>query len=160
MKEIDAGHEYLLDSYDGGDPVRLTFMKREGEGYPFNAGHHPGTNCQEVIRALIARVQYLQKQIPCDENDQIVNDLRSALWKFELRAAKRHGRASVFPWRETYQPVPIESQPACTHCGHVGCTAHQDTLDRGVASESIEVNDERKTTGEDRLFVSRVRRPV
>lgn len=121
MKTIDPGHAYLLDSYDGGQPVRLTFVKREGEGYPFNAGHHPGTNCQEVIRALIDRVKYLQEQIPCEENQQIINNLRSCLWEFERRAAKRHGRASVLPWQEGYQAIPIENQPTCTGCGHVGC---------------------------------------
>lgn len=121
MKETDPGHRYLLDSYDGGDPLPLVFAKREGEGYPFNVGHHPGTNCQEVIRAVIERVKYLQKQIPCEENQQIINNLRSCLWGFEGRAAKRHGRASVFPWQEQYQPVPIELQPTCPGCGHIGC---------------------------------------
>lgn len=121
MRVVDAGHEYLLDSYDGGEPVRLIFVKREGEGYPFNVGHHPGTNCQEVIRALIDRVQYLQKQIPCEENERIINDLRSCLWNFENRAAKRHGRAFVFPWREQYQTLAVEEQPTCAGCGHIGC---------------------------------------
>lgn len=121
MKVVDAGHDYELDSYDGGAPVRLTFVKREGDGYPLNVGHHPGTNCQEVIRVLIARVKYLQKQIPCDENERIITDLRSCLWAFESRAAKRHERASVFPWQENYQTVAVEDQPTCRTCGHIGC---------------------------------------
>lgn len=121
MKEVDLGHEYLLDSYDGGKPIRLVFVKREGEGYPFNVGHHPGTNCQEVIRALIARVKYLQQQVPCEENERVIADLRSCLWAFEQRAAKRHGRASVLPWQEQYQSVPVEEQPTCANCGHIGC---------------------------------------
>lgn len=115
MKVIDPGHEYELDSYDGGEPVRLVFVKREGEGYPFNVGHHPGTNCQEVIRALIDRVQYLQRQIPCDENPVVVNRLRDALWQFEQRAAERHGR--LLPSFE----AAIEKQPTCAGCGHIGC---------------------------------------
>ena len=124
MKVIDPGHEYELDSYDGGEPVRLVFLKREGEGYPFNEGHHSGTNCQEVLRALIDRVKYLQKQIACEENECIINKLRSCLWEFEKRAAKRHGRASVFPWQEQYQVLPVEDQPTCAGCGHIGCNGN------------------------------------
>lgn len=116
MKEVDPGHEYLLDSYDGGEPVRLTFVKREGEGYPFNVGHHPGTNCQEVIRALIDRVKYLQRQIRCDENIFVIDYLRRALWQFEVRAAQRHGRKLP-----DFYLNEIEDQPTCAGCGHIGC---------------------------------------
>lgn len=116
MNEVDPGHEYLLDSYDGGDPVRLVYVKREGEGYPFNVGHHPGTNCQEVIRALIARVKYLQKQVRCDENIFVIDYLRRALWQFEIRAAQRHGRRLP-----DFYLNEIENQPTCAGCGHIGC---------------------------------------
>lgn len=115
MEIIDAGHEYDLDSYDGGQPVRLTFVKREGEGYPFNVGHHPGTNCQETIRALIDRVQYLQRQIPCKENPIVIDHLRAALWQFEQRAAERHGR-TLPPFRPD-----IELRLTCKGCGHIYC---------------------------------------
>lgn len=126
MKCIDPGHVYELDSYDGGEPVRLPFVKREGEGYPFNVGHHPGTNCQEVLRALIDRVKYLQRQIPCEENDRVLINLRSTLWEFENRGARRHGR--TLPWNnkesEHYTDVPIEERPTCPGCGHIGCTGN------------------------------------
>ncbi len=115
MKEIDAGHEYELNSYDGKQPNRLVFVKREGEGYPFNVGHHPGTNCQSVIRALIARVKYLQKQIPCVENQVVIRKLRESLWHFEIRAAQRHGR------QLPDFPIEIEAMPTCLTCGHIGC---------------------------------------
>lgn len=121
MKVIDAGHTYAVDSYDGESPQTIIFVKREGEGYPFNVGHHPGTNCQEVLRVLIDRVKYLQKQIPCEENQRIINNLRSCLWEFEKRAATRHGRDSVFAWQEKYQPIAVEDQPTCVGCGHIGC---------------------------------------
>lgn len=116
MKVIDPGHKYELDSYDGGESVRLTFVKREGEGYPFNAGHYSGTNCQEVIRALIDRVKYLQSQIHCDENIFVIDYLRRALWQFEIRAAQRHGRRLP-----DFYLNEIESQPTCAGCGHIGC---------------------------------------
>lgn len=127
MKVIDPGHEYELDVYDTdrvNDPsavayivdARLRFVKREGPGYPFNVGHHAGTNCQEVIRVLIDRVQYLQKQIPCDENVVVITKLREALWQFEQRAAERHGRSLSFAAGQK-----IETLPTCKGCGHVGC---------------------------------------
>lgn len=117
MKEVDKGHEYLLDEYDGYHErgMRLVFVKREGEGYPFNKGSHCGTNCQEVLRALIYRVKYLQKQIPCDENVVVLRNLRNALWQFEIRAAQRHGR------QLPKLPEAIETVPTCEGCGHIGC---------------------------------------
>lgn len=133
MKVVDAGHEYLLDSYDGGDPVLLTFVKREGGGYPFNVGHYPGTNCQEAIRALIDRVKYLQKQIPCDENRFVIDYLRRALWQFEIRAARRHGRSLEFEQPE------IELVPTCAGCGHIGCDGgHKATTPPAPVAEAEE----------------------
>jgi hypothetical protein len=124
MKVIDPGHEYLLDSYDGSQENRLVFMKREGDGYPFNVGHHAGTNCQEVIRALIDRIKYLDKQIPCQENQGAITHLRCALFCFEYRAAKRHGRVLDLP-SETYQP-DMEEIPTCPTCGHIECELHEE----------------------------------
>ena len=92
MEVKEPGHVYSLRSFDGGAPVQLVFFKRIGRGYPGNLHPaHCGTNCQEVIRALIDRVKYLDGQIPCAENLQIISLLRSALISFELRAARRHG---------------------------------------------------------------------
>ena len=118
MEIIDPGHEFLLEGYDGGDPQLLVFMKRDGAGYPFNVGRHSGTNCQEVIRALIERLKYLQLQIACDENEQIIKLLRESLRLFEVRAAKRRGlTVPEFPSDE------FELQPTCPTCGHIQCDA-------------------------------------
>jgi hypothetical protein len=116
MKVLDAGHLYELDTFDGqsSDSALLRFMKREGAGYPGNAGAYPGTNCQDVIRVLIDRVKYLHNQIPHPENGEIIGSLRAALEAFEVRAAERHGRALVLG-------VTIEYEPACKVCGHIGC---------------------------------------
>ena len=121
MRCLDPGHSYALATYDADQGIEngiLVFMKREGEGYPFNVGHHPGTNCQEVIRALIDRVKYLNRQVPAVENAVIVAGLRSALAAFELRAARRHGRE--LPAFNT----PIEDEPVCVRCGHIWCGGH------------------------------------
>lgn len=118
MIEVEPGHEYLLDSYDGEQENRLVFMKREGEGYPFNVGHHAGTNCQEVLRALIARVKYLDSQISSPYNHKVLMALRTSLLCFEQRAANRHGR--TFPDYHVFH-VEVELLPTCPGCGHIGC---------------------------------------
>lgn len=115
MNVLDPGHSYALQNYDGDGAQKLVFMKREGPGYPFNVGHYKGTNCQEVMRALIDRVLYLNKQVPCAENQIALAGLRSALYAFELRAARRHGRE--LEW-QTSEP---ESAPTCPTCGHIKC---------------------------------------
>lgn len=117
MEVIDPGHKFQLNGYDDGEPQILTFMKREGSGYPFNVGHHPGTNCQEVIRALIERVKYLQNQVACAENEQIIKLLRESLRLFEFRAAKRRGQSPPQISRED-----LEVLPTCPSCGHVACS--------------------------------------
>jgi hypothetical protein len=120
MKEIDPGHKYLVDSYDGGKPIEIKFMKRVGEGYPGNIGRpHGGTNCQEVLRVLICRTRYLNGQIPSKHNDAVIRKLQECLWLFEDRAATRHG-IDQFDWR----PDDIESAPHCLVCGHVICEGH------------------------------------
>ena len=81
MKILDAGHIYSLDSLDGNLEQTLTFVKREGEKFPFNSGSHAGTNCQEVLRVLIDRSEYLQKQKPCAETECIISSLKTALLK-------------------------------------------------------------------------------
>lgn len=118
MKEIDPGHQFELLSLDGNKeepPQLLTFVKREGEGYPANVGHHSGTTCQSVLRALCARVRYLQGQIPCFENENVLSHLRKALVQLENRAQKRHGSF------KTVTEDQAEFMDMCPQCGHVIC---------------------------------------
>jgi hypothetical protein len=125
MKILDPGHDYLLDSYDGGNHEHITFMKRHGDNFPGNVGSYPGTNCQEVIRVLIDRVKYLDNQISCHENKLTLMHLRSALLEFEVRAANRH----KIPLRVTHvQKKEPELIPVCKICGHwvgLSCKGHQ-----------------------------------
>lgn len=116
MTVIDPGHCYELLSLDGNVRQTLTFVKREGEGYPGNVGSHCGTNLQSVIRALIDRVAYLQGQIPCHENLAIINNLMDCLFLLEHRAARRHGLdASQLTQEKTTHGI------MCSICGHVLC---------------------------------------
>lgn len=115
MKVIDPGHHYHLTCLDGNAYQILTFVKREGPGYPGNIGHHAGTTTQEVIRALLERSRYVDNQIPDEANDRVEADLRDALWTLEERAARRHGRP--FP----FEMPSIDKQPTCPKCNHIGC---------------------------------------
>lgn len=122
MKTLDPGHTYWLNVLDIEADQRhgtelLRFVKREGPRYPGNLSHYPGTNCQEVIRALIDRVKYLHSQAPDPHNERIIHHLREALWRFESRAAERYGR--VLPPLAEFES--IEEEPTCPGCAHIRC---------------------------------------
>lgn len=129
MNELDPGHTYGLDVYSRMPEARaygtlpLSFMKRVGDRYPGNTGSgYNGTNCQEVLRALIKRVLYLNNQIPCSETEAVVGHLRSSLLLFEIRAAREHGLE--FTLDEFVIPATldgIEDVTTCRRCGHIKC---------------------------------------
>ena len=127
MKVIDPGHRYLLNHLDddgrGSEPTALVFVKREGPGYPGNEGHHAGTNLQEVLRALISRVKYLEGQESHPNNAVVIMNLRHAIWLLESRAAERHGRVFDLSAKGVVDinDSSIEDAPTCQQCGHVGC---------------------------------------
>lgn len=121
MKVSDPGHCYLLNNLDVYDldpynahEQELTFVKREGPGYPGNVGHHPGTNIQEVLRALIDRLRYVNNQIHDNRNLVIIELLQQSIYLLEVRAAARHNRKINFDMEG------IELLPTCPKCGHVG----------------------------------------
>lgn len=114
---LDPGHDYVLESLDGDAPQRLTFVKREGAGFPGNVGSHPGTTMQEVLRALIERAEYVNAQVPCAETEAAAEMWKASLVLLEARAARRHGRvAGEF---ETLDEA--WTARGCPRCGHVGC---------------------------------------
>lgn len=115
MRVIDPGHVYECDSYDGGEAIRITFMKREGAKYPGNVGSHPGTNLQEVMRVLIHRTRYLDNQDQDACNAYVIDDQRSSIRNLEMRAARRHGRPNP-----SFTAAP-ETMPTCGICGHIVC---------------------------------------
>lgn len=117
MDVIDPGHTYILRSLDGDALLMLVFVKREGDGYPGNVGSHPGTTTQEVLRALIDRTKYVDKQIHDHRNESVLYHLRAAMLKLELRAAERHGRE--LPMMINLDS--IETLPTCEKCNHIGC---------------------------------------
>lgn len=84
MKVIEPGHIYELENRLDG-VQRLQFFKDLPEGEP----GHDGVLCQEVIRAVIDRVNDLHVQVPSHENVDIVLKLRESLILLEQRAFRR-----------------------------------------------------------------------
>jgi hypothetical protein len=122
MKVLDPGHRYELIHLDGNDHEILTFVKREGNDYPGNIGHYPGTNMQEVLRVLIDRLRYVNNQIHDNRNLLAIEHLQDAIYLLEERAAARHHRLV------TFEVEGIELLPTCPKCGHIGCTESEDDL--------------------------------
>lgn len=130
MKVIDQGHIYLLRNLD----VRpgwheytqpLVFVKRDNppEKYPGNIGHYPGTNMQEVLRALIDRIKYVGNQVYDASNTLVLRNLREALFLLEVRAAGRHGRHLALSYAQREQ---IEDMPTCHKCGYIFPESHRE----------------------------------
>jgi hypothetical protein len=107
---------YQLKVIDGTptEEQLLVFVKREGPKFPGNVGSHPGTNIQEVLRAVLERLSYLDKQEHDDRNTLVAGYIGYAIYYLEERAANRHGRTP---------PNKLEAVigEVCLKCGHVGC---------------------------------------
>lgn len=132
MKVIDPGHYYELANLDAppGSCWALRFVKRVGDKYPGNEPpSYPGTTSQEVIRAVIDRIKYVDAQIDRTDlvsgyghytNSSVMYHLREALRWLEVRAA--HERGDVAAQRAIEQmPVLLEDEPICEGCGHIMC---------------------------------------
>ena len=92
MKVKVPGHVYELAYLDGhpGEHGTLSFVNREGD-LPI-----PGTQSQEVIRALIDRTHHCHHCLPHRVNEQIVYHLRMALVLHEARALERKVEKGLF----------------------------------------------------------------
>ncbi len=88
MKVQEPGHAYLLDQIGTDDKWPLLFLKRSGDLVKHDV-EHQGTICQEVMRALIDRLKYLDYLIPCPETQSALTHMRHALYDMEKRAFRR-----------------------------------------------------------------------
>lgn len=106
MRVIDPGHRYALQNLESEGETTLQFMKdpalHDGDGCA-------GPSCQEVLRAVIDRVQELDRERPWVGNAQIIYDLRHAIAGFEARALIR---------RVEKDGLAIEQQPIAAD-GHL-----------------------------------------
>lgn len=86
MKVIDNGHKYKLQNLKTKGNQCLSFYK---DGNINNGDTEVGTSNQEVIRALIDRVNFLEKQKHHYLNKKIIKHLRKALILHEMRHLDR-----------------------------------------------------------------------
>lgn len=130
MKVIDPGHAYELAMLDNTNDdagqthavlqeQELYFVKRVGDKY--------GTTTQEVIRALIDRTQYVDKQKSHSRNLVVIRSLRQALRELEMRAAEERGEGDAVP--TIFKLKAPELAPTCDTCGHVCCSKHREPTD-------------------------------
>lgn len=126
MRVIDPGHTYELSTYDCpglGRPQTLKFVKRNDppEKYPGNTSAYPGTIMQEVFKALIDRLQYVNNQIPCAETEAILGLMQTSLFLLEERANRLHDRSLNLGSLDE-----LVALPTCKECGHVQCAEEID----------------------------------
>jgi hypothetical protein len=119
MKVLDPGHRYSLSVLDIKDELpytcHLQFVKRIGEKFPGNQPPaEPGTTVQEVLRAVVDRLAYVNNQQPHQDTREAQLFVEMAIWHLERRAAIIHERPVPNPHEAIYGVT-------CPKCGHVGC---------------------------------------
>lgn len=122
MKVLDPGHRFLLDNLESNTKTVLQFMKdpslHNGEGAD-------GPTCQEVLRAIISRVQALDQEKHWAGNADIIFHGRMMIAGFEARALIRHVEKDG---------LEIESLPVASD-GHIvlppALRAHTKEVDNG-----------------------------
>lgn len=115
MKTLEPGHVYELPNLEHPGSQRLTFVKRSSAAIDYGDEEHPGTNTQEVLRALIERTLYLNDVLPAAETLDAVYYLRMALFCYEARAWRRKQQkvnkgSEVNEYVERYDDVPFNEQ--------------------------------------------------
>jgi len=95
---VEPGHVYQLHSIDGAEDETetLRFVNRE----PGN--EHPGTQTQEVLRALIDRTMHCDNCLRWAGNDKIIHHLRMALVLHEARALERKTEKGIIQPENVY----------------------------------------------------------
>ena len=84
MKATVSGHTYALDNLkDGGTSMFSFFRDGRLHGEPADTA---GPSCQEVLRMIIDRVQFLDAEKAWFGNDQIICRAREMIALFEMRA--------------------------------------------------------------------------
>lgn len=82
MKVIVPGHRFALRNLKTSGETALQFYQ-DGE---IHGQEIPGPSCQEVLRAVIARVQHLNEEKPWPRNHEIIQKAREMIALFEIRA--------------------------------------------------------------------------
>lgn len=126
MRVVVPGHLYRLDYLDSDQGVggKLRFVHRIGEKFPGNIPPaFAGTTTQEVLRTLVDRMTYVNRQSPGSINDAVIFRLRECVALLELRAAEiRRDPEAVAKIYDSLDK--IEAVPTCPRCGHLFCREH------------------------------------
>jgi len=98
MMIVEPGHVYKLHAIDGaeGESETLRFVNREP------GSEHPGTQTQEVLRALIDRTMHCDNCLRWAGNDKIIHHLRMALVLHEARALERKTEKGIIQPENVY----------------------------------------------------------
>ena len=95
-KELVSGHRYELQNFEfpAEDGQILQFIHKEPvtEGSTELKTVSNGTTNEEVLKVLIARVQFLNGKFPCRENSIVITKLEEALMWLEKRTRDRVAR--------------------------------------------------------------------
>lgn len=95
-KELVSGHRYELQNFEFPmeDGQILQFIHKEPvtEGSTELKTVSNGTTNEEVLKVLIARVQFLNGKFPCRENSIVITKLEEALMWLEKRTRDRVAR--------------------------------------------------------------------
>lgn len=93
MKNTVAGHTYELSNFENKDSQgqTLQFIHKEpiAEGETEMKTISDGTTNEEVLEALIDRMNFLQGKFPCRENAIVITNLETALLWLEKRTNDR-----------------------------------------------------------------------
>jgi hypothetical protein len=83
MRVLDPGHKYSLTNQNEGETIIQFYRDGEVNG---DGADCDGPINQEYLRALINRIQFLDKQKPWPGNQQIIHHAREMIRLHELRA--------------------------------------------------------------------------
>ena len=93
MKNLVAGHTYELSNFENKDEKGqvLKFIHKEPieEGSTELKTVSDGTTNEEVLEALINRMNFLNGKFPCRENSIVITHLETALLWLEKRTNDR-----------------------------------------------------------------------
>lgn len=91
MKNLVAGHTYELSNFEKKDEKGqvLQFIHKELIGSTELKTISDGTTNEEVLEALIDRMNFLNGKFPCRENSIVITHLETALLWLEKRTNDR-----------------------------------------------------------------------
>lgn len=93
MKQIVDGHSYELANFENTDKAGQVLQFIHKEPNPQNPTEfitiQDGTTNEEVLEALICRMNYLQSKFPCRENAIVITKLEESLMWLNKRHQDR-----------------------------------------------------------------------